>query len=295
MSKRGSVENVARCVVRWVRKRGKRGLSHVWLVMLRLSNRVSRSSVLGDLPVTVSLTSYGSRTDRVAYTIESIAAGRSRPKRLILWVDDLDRYDHRPAALRRLEARGLQIRVTENFGPHTKYFPWVESGEADGPLVTADDDVLYPRRWLEKLYRAHLDHPTVISCYRASRVVVEDGAILPYNLWPRCTDTVKSVTRFATGVSGVLYPPMMLDALAERGRAFLEGSPRADDIWLHWVALRAGIDVRQISHRPVHFPTLPGTQDQTLVSENVHQGGNDRWIEGLYTQDDVSRLIAAAP
>lgn len=291
---RGSLENLARRAVRWVRKRSKRSLSHAWLVGLRLSNRVSRASVLGDLPVTVSLTSYGPRVDRVAYTIESIARGRSRPRRLILWLDDPHRFAQRPAALRRLESRGVEIRVCENFGPHTKYFPWVESGEADGPLVTADDDVLYPRGWLARLHVAHVAHPTVVSCYRASRVVVIDGAVAPYDAWPRCTDTVASITRFATGVSGVLYPMAMLDELAARGRAFLELSPRADDIWLHWVALRAGIAVRQVSRTPVHFPTLPGTQGQALVNENVHAGGNDRWIQGLYTSEDVTRLVVAA-
>lgn len=291
---RGLLENLARLAVRWFRKRGKRGLSHVWLARLRLHNRASRASALGALPVTVSLTSYGSRVDRVAYTIESIAMGRSRPRRIILWLDDLDLFDQRPAALRRLEARGVEIRVCENFGPHTKYFPWVESGEADGPLVTADDDVLYPRHWLARLHDAYVAHPTLVSCYRASCVTVIDGVIAPYGAWPRCTDTIASVTRFATGVSGVLYPTEMLDELAARGRDFLEMSPRADDIWLHWVALRAGIAVRQVSSTPVHFPTLPGTQGQTLVSENVHLGGNDRWISGLYTGDDVIQLVAAA-
>ncbi len=76
----------------------------------------------------VSLTSYGTRIGRVAYAIESIAAGTARPRRLVLWLDDPTRFAARPAALRRLERRGLEVRLTENLGPHTKYFPSLAAG-----------------------------------------------------------------------------------------------------------------------------------------------------------------------
>jgi hypothetical protein len=284
-----------RQVYRLLRKRAKRASSYLCLAGLKVRNRTSRSSVLGTAEVVVSLTTYGTRLSTVAYAIESIATGDLRPKQMILWLDDPDGFKHRPTSLRRLEGRGLQVRLTRNFGPHTKYFPSLGTALSQNlPLVTADDDILYPRSWLSRLMAAGREHPQEVSCYRASIVTSFDGRIAPYGTWPQCRDTVASVTRFATGVSGVYYPASMLRALAARGDEFMERSPRADDIWLHWVALQEGLRVRQISPTARHFPYIPGTQKQTLLEENVYRGTNDLRIAGLYSPSDIELLTRAA-
>lgn len=279
---------------RFARKKAKRAWSHVWLAGLRLRNRVSSASVLGAVPVLVSLTSYGTRVATVAYAIESIAAGRARPRRLVLWLDDRAQYDDRPAAVRRLEARGLEVRLTENWGPHKKYFPALPLALDDGlALATVDDDTLYPPSWLSGLDAAAQAAPDEVLCYRANIVQVDREGMAPYATWPRCRDTTSSVALFATGVSGVWYPLGMLRALQDRGTAFVRYAPRADDIWLHWVALRAGIRVRQLSATPRNFPYIPGTQTKTLVQENVDRGGNDRLVAGLYEASDIAALAGA--
>lgn len=284
----------ARRGYRFARKRLKRAWSHVRLAELRIRNRLTSASVLGEVPVVVSLTSYGSRVETVAYAVESVAAGRRRPQRMILWLDEPLRYTDRPAALRRLEARGLEIRLTEDWGPHKKYFPALAVAlENDLALATADDDTLYPRSWLGKLAATAQRAPGEILCYRANLVTIDGDRMVPYATWPRCRDTVPSVARFATGVSGVWYPPAMLSALQDRGTEFVRHAPRADDIWLHWVALRSGIRVRQVAPVPRHFPYIPGTQTQTLVQENVDGGGNDRLLAGLYDASDIAALTDA--
>jgi hypothetical protein len=291
-----SLTSQAQTGYRWARKRAKRAQSHVWLAWLKAVNDRSRRSVLGDSEVIVSLTTFGSRLDSVAYTIEAIGAGTARPRRMVLWLDDPQAYTNRPPSLRRLEARGLDVRLTENLGPHTKYFPVLESAVTSGlPVVTADDDILYPRSWLSDLLSAASEHPTVISCYRASVVALtaDRSGVASYSDWPRCTDTETSTARFATGVSGVYYPPTMLRELRRRGTAFVDTCLKADDIWLHWVALRAAIPVRQIAVKPRHFPLIPGTQDQTLMAGNVAQGRNDDYIAGLYDAEDIAHLAAA--
>lgn len=283
-----------RQLYRLVRKKAKRVQSHLWLATLRARNAVARSKITGSAPVVVSLTTFGPRLGTVAYAIESIASGNRRPRRLILWLDDRDAYLRRPGSVRRLERRGLEVRLTSNYGPHTKYFPALSTVLSDGlPLVTADDDILYPRRWLARLLDAAAAHPEQVNCYRASVVTVQGERLAPYVTWPRCTDTVASVTRFATGVSGVFYPRSMLVALHEHGDAFMRSCPRADDLWLHWVALNTGVEVRQISARPRHFPYIPGTQDVGLVNDNVQGGSNDAQIANLYSAGDAATLVAA--
>ena len=284
----------ARRGYRLVRKKARRLWSHVWLAGLRVRNRLSSAPVLGQVPVVVSLTSYGARVDTVAYAVESIAAGRVRPRRLILWLDDAARYQTRPAALRRLESRGLEILLTTDWGPHKKYFPALPIASAASlPLVTADDDILYPRFWLTRLWAAAQRAPDIIHCYRAHVVLTDGDRIAPYGAWLRRRDTLASVANFATSGSGVYYPPAMVQALLSRGTDFTERAPRADDIWLNWVALRSGIPIRQLATMPRDFRSLPGTQVQALAQENVVGGGNDRLIASLYEPGDVATLSRA--
>jgi hypothetical protein len=291
---RGEVVAAARRVKDASRRQGKRTLAGVWARRLRAVNRSSSRPVVGEAPVAVSLTSFGRRVEDVALAIESIGAGTIRPSRLVLWLDDPALMDSLPDSLHRLRERGLEVALAENWGPHTKYYPYVVGcAEHRLPLVTADDDILYPPWWLTGLLREHTAMPDAVHCYRANVVRLAGEALAPYQQWPRCNDRVADVARFATGVSGVIYPPAMLDELRRRATGFLDTAPRADDVWLHWVALRSGTPVRQVSRTPRHWPVIPHSQVTGLVQGNVHEGGNDAQIAALYDHDDVDRLRRA--
>lgn len=281
-----------RTLARWGRRRLKRASARALLVDLKIKNRWSARSVVGDTDVIVSLTTYGKRMTTVAYAIESIARGRSRPRQLVLWLDDERAFAELPADLRRLQRRGLRIELTENYGPHTKYFPALDLAvDRDLRLVTADDDILYPRSWLRRLVAAAHSHPGAVNGYRVSVVGLEDSErIKPYDSWAWCRTTSASVAHFATGVSGVIYPTVMIRHLQEAGTGFLNVCPKADDIWLHWNALRHGVPVRQVADRSRHFLIIPGTQDQTLMAKNVLQGANDVVISRLYDAADRAAI-----
>lgn len=283
----------ARRVAKRLRKRARRVKSGVQAGRLWLRNVVSRQPVTGQVPVTVSLTSYGPRLRSVALAIESMAAGTSRPARLTLWLDnDVELPNGKmPKSLLRLQRRGLEICTTPNVGPHGKYYGYVTSLPSHTvPLVTADDDIMYPRRWLASLYEAHLRHPLDVHCHWAKHMTTTDGKIDPYHEWPVATDTAARQGNFALGVSGVIYPPNMLNELALRGSEFTKTCPKADDIWLHWTAMQAGISVRQTGNIAHHFPLIPGTQGESLLHSNVANGGNDLCIHNLYKEGDVITL-----
>ena len=120
------------------------------MLWLTLRNHFSRSAIsIGGHGPVVSLTTYGKRANKAYLAIESIARGSLLPSRLILWLDEQVLYDDLPAPLFRLTRRGLEIKLCKNYGPHKKYYPYVESQTTfTSPLVTADDDTIYPRSWL---------------------------------------------------------------------------------------------------------------------------------------------------
>ena len=212
-------------------------------------NHASTQPVVGRADVNVSLTSYGKRISTVWKTIETIGMGTIRPHRLILWLDDAATVANPPASLQRLQVRGLEIRHCPDYGPHKKYFPYVNEILPEEPtrtLVTADDDVYYPTEWLAELLAAH--RPGEVTAFRAR--VRSDGA---YRSWPMCTTTEPSEKVFATGVSGVAYCPRLLHTLRARGDEFTTVCPRADDYWLHYAAVATGIPIRQVRDVPANW------------------------------------------
>jgi hypothetical protein len=257
------------------------------MLKLLVLNLVSRRSVVSPTGPVVSLTSYSKRVRFVFLAIESIARGRVRPSRFILWLDEDDAFDRPPASLRRLIGRGLEIRHTENFGPHKKYYPYVVSKrQHDVPLVLADDDLLYPIDWLSSLVEAARPHEPVVLAHRVHRVEVLDGDFAPYNSWTRGRVPKPSARHFFTGGSGVLLPPALLDHLRERGPEFQTCAATADDVWLNYATVDCGYRVEPVLHlEESDYGQTRGIgrhSVEPLYVKNVFRGGNDAQIAATY-------------
>ncbi len=255
---------------------------------LELRNRIVRKPIVAPRGPIVSLTTHGKRIRTVHLTIESIGNGSILPSRIILWLDNVEAFRNRPCPLRRLEERGLEIKLTGNYGPHTKYFPFLESTETfETPLVTADDDMLYPKSWLGRLVSSLHGDSKVIHCYRAHEIRIANGTIAPYCSWRPCRSERPSFLNFAVGSSGCIYQPEFLRVLKAAGNGFERLCPKADDVWLHVNAIRARFMIRQMQNYPVNFPILPETQDVGLSLANVGLGQNDVQIKNIYRQSDI--------
>ena len=274
-------------VTRKLRRKARVALTPLTIRRLEARNgRSSTPAVDPSSPAYVSLTTHGARLQTVHLTIESIIRGTARPGRLVLWLDDETAWRDRPDALRRLEARGVEVKLARNYGPHTKYYPALDELTSDQVLVTADDDMLYPQSWLKELVMAHHREPHLVHCHRAHLVTFKgSGDLEPYEHWDECWSRRSSIANFATGVSGVAYPTIMVDLLRAGGTRFLSTAPRADDVYLHAMAASHGIRVRQIRKAPQHYAMLPESQAQGLYHENVKAAGNDSQIVASYSPD----------
>jgi hypothetical protein len=258
--------------------------------LMRRNERCKTPVIASGGPV-VSMTTYGERLKSVHLALEGIAAGSVLPSRMVLWVDVPQALNNPTPGLKRLVGRGLEIRLSDNYGPHTKYYPYVQSaGELEIPLVTGDDDLLYSKWWLAGLVDANREFPDAVNCYRAHSIKIANGAIAPYQQWNRCFSTKPSFAHFATGVSGCIYPPQLLRRLKQTGTEFMSLCPKADDVWLHVQALRTRTKIRQVRNRPLRFPFVPGTQESGLYHENVLLSRNDAQIKNTYTDADIAIL-----
>lgn len=265
------------------------------LATLRARNLASRTSAVGDAPAVVVMTTTAHRIAFAWAAIESIAAGSVRPRRLVLWLDD-PALTVLPRSIERLRARGLEVRhVPPGLGVHTKWRPHVLAEARHAlPMVTSDDDQLYPEDWLQGLLGAARRHPDAVIAHRAHRIAIADGAPAPYVTWQPVASDEPSYASFGTSVSGQLLPPALLDALRDAGEGFLQATPRQDDVWLHATAVAHGFRTAQVGSASANYPFVPGTQTTGLYWGNVFGLENDAAVAAALGPAQLERVRADA-
>lgn len=271
----------------------RESIMYLQLARLATLSRFGRQPITHPGGPVVSLTSYGKRIGTAHLAIESISRGSSRPSRLLLWIDDEFLFSHLPTSIQRLQKRGLEVTLCRDYGPHKKYYAYVESqGAFRLPLVTADDDILYPRYWLKGLIKANHEHPDVVNCYGAHVIPVNESGFERYKSWKLATSTIPCYCHVAMGGLGTIYPPAFLAKLKCAGESFTTCCPTGDDLWLHVQAVRARFKVRQILPRLPYFSfqMIPRTQQYALSCNNVDRDGNELQINATYTAEDISFL-----
>jgi hypothetical protein len=256
-----------------------------------LNNYFSYSSILDEESnILVSLTSYQHRVNSVAVTIESIALGSSKPKRIVLW---LSHYDLRniPKSLQRLQKRGLEIIAYEDIKSYTKLVPVASlENRLNGIefITTIDDDVIYPKNLLSIFCEVIKSKSNIIYSQRARKIDFKNGKIDFYNSLPLIgpKDDVPSRLIIPTGVGGVCYPVNFIDTIVKYGDRFKELAPHQDDIWF-WAI--ASIDkyqqifVYNKAMKESKMKYVPGSQSKALWHTN--QALKSESIEGETLND----------
>jgi len=177
--------------------------------------------------------------------------------------------------------------VKENDRSYKKLLPALDTFPND-TIVTADDDVLYPRWWLEELLAAHAKSPSMILGHRAVRIQMTSSGLTPYVKWPRADRSTPASEVFLTGVGGILYPPHSLPAQTHDLHLIRSLCPGNDDIWFRAMSLLQGTHVGVITNEVRDFPsTLRRTASLGLASSNVFQGENDRQLKAVFDHFDL--------
>lgn len=228
-------------------------------------------------PLIVSLTSYPARFGTLALTLKAILRQSVRPDEVILWLDEGDDA-LLPLAVRDLP--GLSIRICPRWRSYKKIVPTLLANP-DAYIVTADDDVYYPRDWLAGLVDAAAQN-TPIACHRAHRVALgSDGLPLSYRQWSRnIGKPERSELVFLTGVMGVIYAPGVFHSDVVREDLFTRLAPKTDDVWLYWMHRLTGVEAAKICGR-ARILEWEGSQAQSLRAGNLTGDGNDRAVRAM--------------
>lgn len=248
--------------------------------------------------IIVSLTSYEERFNDLVISLYSLLNQTIKPDKIILWLSDELTLNDIPYDITRFIKNGLEIRFVKDIKSYTKaVYAFKEFSKSI--IVTADDDIYYPKDWLQKLYYSYIAHSEDIHVHRAHRVRITNNKIRPYETWTKHVDEESArFDNFLTGVGGVLYPPNCFSKEVLREDVFLKLAPYADDVWFWVMALAHGRKVRVVKN---HIRTLSCTNifrhilkknGRTLYSLN-QRGLNDKQLVNLmkyYEQNVMSKI-----
>lgn len=263
------------------------GLMYAAWLMLIPKKRLTTTDKPSHPQLVVTLTSYGRRaTKTVPHVLASLLVQTKRPDRIILWLDNINFSDTRlpkPLAVMR-DRYGVEIRFCEDTRSYKKLIPTLQLCP-DDILVTVDDDLLYKRRLLEKLYEAHLETPHMRLCALAHQPIIENGAFLPYRKWKHNVMYHSKNRIFPLGGAGTLYPPHSLHADVTNQSLFMQLTPQADDVWFWAMGEMAGTKTRLIDFGyPFYQVDLLYQlmhKDASLMASNLHEDNNDKQIRNV--------------
>ncbi len=207
----------------------------------------------------VSFTSYGNRLDKVHLVVSSILKQTYRPETIVLYLyeNDMDRAIGCKKLKKLVESELLLIKSTAVDYKSYKKIILVEKDFPDyESIITIDDDIIYPRYWLQSLLKEKDGFDGVV-CGLARQVPQSEDLGVPYSEWELAKPGDEGPHLLPIGVGGVLYPVGILRKYLDDWHVIKELAYTADDIWLNLSVINAGFPVRVARNLGFHPPELP--------------------------------------
>lgn len=244
--------------------------------------------------VVVSLTSFPARLDKVHLAIKSIMIQSVVPAEVHLWLGEDSRGFALPKELTDLKDKGLEIHYEKgNLKGHKKYL-YALSRNTGQPIITIDDDCIYPFDTIASLLEAHKRWPGSVAAIRTRRIAFDEASIKSYSDWDSCyeeEDPAPHRSLVAIGVGGVLYPPSCLPNTAfDEKQIIAVGALEVDDLWLKVMETLGGIDVVWAPSSLAHPYVINSSQETALCSGNVGKNNNDLAFARLVSHYKLDRF-----
>lgn len=242
--------------------------------------------------IIVSLTSFPERMYDIHYCLYSLLTQDCKPDEIILWLGE-NEFPERdfdiPNEVLKLKQYGLTIKFTKDIKSYTKIIPALKEYPTD-IIVTADDDIYYPKNWLKLLYEDYLQNPEYIICHRCRRMVYENKEFAEYEKWKLINENSNDISylNFFTGVGGVLYPPNSLHKNVLKEEIFLDLCEFGDDIWLWSMAVLNHTKIKVANnHNSTELTYINPARERNLINEktlwstNITENHNNKQLDKI--------------
>lgn len=234
----------------------------------------------------ISLTSHPARLPFIGPCLDSLIQQKGNFKKIILWLSYEEFPGHEsslPKAILEYKRFGISIEWCHNLKSYNKLIPALLN-YPDDVIVIADDDVVYPKDWLERLVNAYKEFPDCVNALRVHKIAKYHGVVQEYKNWASCSedDCEKSYLNFATGVGGVIYTKNLFYMDLFNESIFLRLCPTSDDIWFWAMAVMNNTKTRIIKPAYDNIVTIDGSQEVGLWKINNSKGENDVALKKLF-------------
>ncbi|EOZ5676341.1 hypothetical protein ACQSMR_003145 [Morganella morganii] len=240
----------------------------------------------------ISLTSYHKRLKTLHITCESLLRQSLPPKSIYVWLseEDIKKLGGIPKKMRTLESRGIVIKVkSENIYSYKKlsYFNEINISNITH-ILTADDDIIYPKYWAEKLIEKS-NNDNCVSCFRGHNVEIINN-YFDYNKFinNNTSENNPVFNLIPTGCSGIAYPINSLDNIILNKDLFLSLAPKADDLWYKAATLKKQYKCARVEKENIHFPIILSSIKDSLYSKNVFNNENNQQLKNIIYQFNLS-------
>lgn len=235
--------------------------------------------------VIVSLTTYPKRFQYLELCLKSLILQEEKPDHIIVYLGNDSCEMLLPEYIKKFEHYGIEFKIDKekNLRSHKKYF-YAMQDFPESVVITADDDIVYPKNWVRSLMDSYRNFPKCISARRVHLIKKDnDGNLELYNHWidQYRKELNPSNAIIATGNSGILYPPHSIDERAFDVEAIQKYCFEADDIWLKCMAMLKGTKYVWVPNNEVDLPEIESGQSTCLSKENVVKNKNDEYLHSV--------------
>lgn len=244
------------------------------LAAYRRAARLSQGRVImpprvspGAERLVVSLTTIPARLNDVRPTLLSLLEQTRPADRLILALPHVSRRDGQPYLVPTDLPDGVTVLRCDDWGPATKLLPALQA-EPDALIVALDDDVIYPRDYLETLLAAHRARPQAALGWRGWRLESGVPPRLFRHVWASAVAVPQPVD-ILLGWGGYLIPPGALDAAVFSFDGWPEAMRWVDDVWISGHLARRGVARLVVPARS--YPVARAVSRRAGLSDGINR------------------------
>jgi hypothetical protein len=229
----------------------------------------------------VSLTSFPLRINKIWIVIESLMRQSHKPDLIILWLskDQFESVEILPKRLKRLQDKGLEIRLCDgDLKSHKKYYYTLKEYPNDY-LFTVDDDIIYPTTLISRLVELNNVYPDSVCCHLALEIKTSSEAPLPFMQWEPLRQSMgPGFNIFFGSGGGTLFPPSSLHLEVLNDTVFKKLCFYADDVWLNMMCQLNDTMVVKSSYNSNCLPIVY-FRNEKLATINMVKNENDLQIK----------------
>lgn len=238
-----------------------------------------------DIKLVFTLTSFPDRIETVQYTLRTLFNQSMKPDRVILWLaEDEFQNIELPQSIKDFQDVGLEVRYCENMYEHKRYYKLVPEQKENELLVMFDDDILFPKYLVERLYDKWEKYPDCIVCERGQVMTLVDKRVMCPGRWPTTSAIGVDNPSFRVMPSpggGCIVPYNALHKDAVNPEIIDECALKVGDLWLMFMAVANDTKVIRPHKNHRTFIQYEDVQTVQIGRDSIYQGRYDKTFELL--------------